>query len=84
MVMTSGSPLNRLFEKVRDLIPIPPQKEREEKRKKDESPVKLAENDPKDYSKCSHRFGYLAKLSKKASIPEECLTCQKLLECKNN
>jgi hypothetical protein len=59
--MKSGSPLNRLFDEIEDLISIPPQKKRSEKRKKDESPVKLAENEPKDYSKCSHRFGYLTR-----------------------
>ncbi len=41
--MTSGSPFNRLLEKVKDLIPIPPQKE------KYESPLILAENEMKNY-----------------------------------
>ena len=82
--MTSGSPLNRLLEKVKDLISIPPQKQKEEKSKKDEPLVKPIEKEEKGSSKCPHRFGYLIKLPKNAPIPEECLTCQKLLECRNS
>ena len=38
-------------------------------------------NKEKDYSNCSHNFGYLAKLSKNAPIPEECFLCPKVVEC---
>jgi hypothetical protein len=31
--------------------------------------------------KCQHYFGYLSTRSKKDSIPEECMTCEKLIEC---
>jgi len=31
--------------------------------------------------KCSHHFGYLNQRSKGQKIPEECLTCQKVIEC---
>ncbi len=31
---------------------------------------------------CHHYFGYLSSLAKKAPIPEECLTCQKMLDCR--
>jgi len=34
-------------------------------------------------SGCPHHFGYLASRSKSASIPQECLICQKMLECRN-
>jgi len=81
--MTSGAPLNRLLEKVKDLISSQPQKEKEEKNEKDEPLVKPAEKEEKGSSKCPHHFGYLANRPKNASIPEECLTCQKMLECRN-
>jgi len=34
-------------------------------------------------SGCSHDFGYLGTLPSFESVPEECLTCQKMLECRN-
>jgi len=30
---------------------------------------------------CKHQFGYLSRRSKEEEIPEECLLCEKLLEC---
>ena len=30
---------------------------------------------------CPHHFGYLKKLGKNASIPDECLSCFRLMEC---
>lgn len=32
---------------------------------------------------CPHHLGYLAEIPEDASIPEECLTCPQMLECKN-
>jgi len=37
----------------------------------------------KGLSWCSHHFGYLASIPDFESVPEECLTCQKMLECRN-
>ena len=81
--MTSASPLNRVLEKVKDLIPTPPQKEKEEKKEKDDPLAKPAEKKEKGSANCPHYFGYLARRPKRGSIPEECLTCQKMLECRN-
>jgi len=50
--MTSGAPLNRLLEKVKNLIPSQPQKEKEEKNEKDEPLVKPAEKEEKGSSPC--------------------------------
>ncbi len=30
---------------------------------------------------CEHHLGYLKNRTKNASIPEECLTCSKMIEC---
>ena len=30
---------------------------------------------------CLHYFGYLSKLTKNSSIPEDCLLCSKVVEC---
>jgi len=32
-------------------------------------------------AKCTHQFGYLKKLPKDASIPDECFTCPKYIRC---
>ena len=32
-------------------------------------------------AECSHHFGYLKSLPREATIPDECLTCSKLLQC---
>ena len=31
--------------------------------------------------KCSHGFGYLKKRAKGTQIPDECLTCEKMIQC---
>lgn len=30
---------------------------------------------------CPHYFGYLAERSKKGKIPEECMMCEKIVQC---
>ena len=80
MTMTSSAPLNRLLEKVKDVISSQPRKEKEEK-KKEESQVKRPEKEEKGHSKCPHHLGYLADRPKSAPIPEECLICSRMLEC---
>ncbi|MEM2971570.1 MAG: hypothetical protein QW270_04010 [Candidatus Bathyarchaeia archaeon] len=36
---------------------------------------------PPKVGRCTHFFGYLSKRSAKDKIPEECLTCGKIVEC---
>lgn len=36
---------------------------------------------PPEIQKCPHHLGYLKQRSKDENIPEECMTCKKLLEC---
>jgi hypothetical protein len=33
---------------------------------------------------CKHRFGYLRTLPRNAPIPNECLSCDKIIECKHS
>jgi len=33
---------------------------------------------------CKYRFGYLRTLPKDASIPDECLSCNRIIECKHS
>ena len=35
-------------------------------------------------SECNHEVGYLATLPANASLPEECLSCSKVMECKQS
>lgn len=44
--------------------------------------VKTSDNaDVTSPQKCSHHLGYLATLQNDGSIPDECLTCPKLIQC---
>lgn len=45
---------------------------------KEESPREAVEME------CKHQFGYLRTLRKDASIPEECLGCDRIIECKHS
>jgi len=42
-----------------------------------------AQPEKEKISGCPNYFGYLANRPKNAPIPQECLTCQKMLECRN-
>jgi hypothetical protein len=35
-------------------------------------------------SRCRNQFGYLRTLSREASIPDECLSCDRIIECKHS
>jgi len=44
--------------------------------------VKTSENVvEKPPMECVHHYGYLKNLPREATIPDECLTCPKLLQC---
>jgi hypothetical protein len=51
----------------------------------DESPKKEIERPTvkpqSDSTKCPYGFGYLKKLDKDAAIPDECLSCSRIMEC---
>jgi hypothetical protein len=34
-------------------------------------------------TECKHKFGYLQTLPRSAAIPDECLNCHKIIECKH-
>lgn len=65
--MATDVPLDEVLEKVKDAIA-------------NQAPVE-SDKKGKETEKCPHKFGYLAKLEKNASIPEECLFCSRLMEC---
>ena len=74
---TSGPPLNPVLEKVLDVISAQSQKEEEQ----EEPSVKPPKKEEKVPSECPHNFGYLASRAKDAPIPQECLTCPKIVDC---
>lgn len=45
--------------------------------------VKSTATKEKDSSRCSHHFGFLRSLPNNHAVPQECITCQKVLECRN-
>jgi len=70
-----GSPLPPSLEKSRDSGSVRLQK------RGDEAPVKPSKVEEKGPKGCPHYFGYLTHRPKDASIPQECLTCPKIVEC---
>ena len=83
------------LEKVLDAISSQPQTEIEEneekkeeeppvkppKKEEEEPPVKPPEKEGKGPSGCTHHFGYLTNRPRDAPIPQECLTCPKIVDC---
>ncbi len=63
------------------LKPEPPKAEKKKKKKLLAKPPSLEAE--KDIPSCPHYFGYLSKIPEGASVPQECLTCQRMLECRN-
>lgn len=54
--------------------------------RREESPVSLKElredsAKPEENASCEHSFGYLKKRPKDSPIPEDCLTCERMIEC---
>ncbi len=45
---------------------------------------RVAENKPVEEIDCLHDFGYLKSLPKGKPIPDECLSCRKIVECKHS
>lgn len=65
-ILTTNTSADGLFEKVLEAI-----SDQETNTNKEESNQTI----------CLHYFGYLSKLPKNSSIPEDCLLCSKVVEC---
>jgi len=52
------------------------------------SPIqeRIIQENPKTKTapECKHQFGYLRTLPRNASIPDECLSCDRIVECKHS
>ena len=61
----------------------PPEKEQPtiKPMEKEEPKVKPPQKEAKAPSGCTHNFGYLANRPKNDPIPQECLTCPKIVDC---
>ena len=53
----------------------------EEKKRREEPSVKPPEKKEKGPSRCAGYLGYLSSLPKNKPIPQECLTCPRVLDC---
>jgi len=42
---------------------------------------KIEVDSPTSPSKCSHHLGYLSERTSKGSIPDECIMCEKIVQC---
>ncbi len=72
----------RCLTKVSEIHKRPENKPEEEQ--KPISPEHLTKETPEkseESGDCQHFFGYLKKRGKDESIPEDCLTCDKMIEC---
>jgi hypothetical protein len=68
-----------IFEKVRSLIPTNGEtKKQNEKESENRITVKKGE---KGSPSCPEQFGYLANRPKDVPIPQECLSCPKMVDC---
>ena len=65
--MSTGVPLDRVLEKVKEAIANQPSVE--------------SNREKQNQIKCRHHFGYLSEIPKSNSIPEECFFCSKVVEC---
>lgn len=52
-----------------------------EPKKPEEKPVRPPETEEEAPPGCPYHFGYLGRRPKDAAIPEECLTCPKMIKC---
>jgi hypothetical protein len=83
----TSSPMHPSLERVLDVISANSQKERKGVEGIEEAPVKPSKGEGKgpegeeSPKGCPHHFGYLAHRPKDTSIPQECLTCQKIVDC---
>jgi hypothetical protein len=51
-----------------------------EEEQTEEAPYNKSEK-TEDVPSCSHHMGFLKKREKNSPIPEECLTCLKMIDC---
>jgi len=68
--------LSSLLEKVKNAFS---QEEKEEREEKKEDKPSSEQTPP---FSCPHSFGYLAKRRKKTRIPDDCLACVRMLDCR--
>jgi len=81
---TLSPPMHPSLERVLDVISAEPQKERRGREEAPVKPSKEKEKGPKEEESpkgCPHQFGYLSHRPKDAPIPQQCLTCQKIVDC---
>jgi hypothetical protein len=38
-------------------------------------------SEPASKTQCAHHFGYLSERSNREKIPEDCMVCEKMLDC---
>jgi len=61
---------------------IPPERAKLEARSlKTEGETQLPSHAQTDSPNCPYGFGYLKKLDKESPIPDECLSCSRIIEC---
>lgn len=53
----------------------------EHKKEKGDPSVKTPSNKEKNQAECLHHFGYLANRDRETPIPQECVSCLKVLKC---
>lgn len=73
-----------LTEIIVEETPLIPEEKQEPKAKKleiEKPTVPVTPEKPIKKPDCEHHFGYLSQRSSKEKIPEECMTCEKIVQC---
>ena len=83
--VSSGYVVKEYYACPRCLSKVGDVESRESKKEKEvqflEKEVKIEMDTSEKGETCSHELGYLKRRPKNTPIPEECLTCNKMIEC---
>jgi len=74
IIVEKSSTINREKEKLE-------MKKTESERAKTHPKEKTVTQPPPKLQGCAHHFGYLGERSTKEKIPEECIVCEKIVQC---
>ena len=77
----SAEPCAELEQSIKEEKTLEKPKASVEPQKISEETVAPTDFEAENSAKCTHQFGYLRKLPKDASIPDECFTCSKYIKC---
>ncbi len=73
--------LTEIIAEETSLIMEEKQKSKAKEMEIEEPSISLTPEKSTEKPSCKHSFGYLSQRSSKEKIPEECMTCEKIVQC---